>query len=332
MIHYLVTADHDYTMRWFLRDWAPALRPRLRIWHYERRPWRRGIPPGAYVFADLERLTDAERAEAGALRERLLAAGQGYRVLNDPLRTFRRYELLQALAARGWNPFRAFRSTEPLDGLRFPVFLRLGNAHEGNLTPLLRDAAELAAAFARVRREQRSLDPDDLLVVEFTDTVGTDGIYRKFSAARVGDRVFPRHLFFSRDWVLKYPDIVEPAFVAEEIAYVEHFPHAERVRAIFELAGVEFGRIDYAVADGGIVTWEINSNATLSAAPAKIAPARRALQRMLADQFTDILLDLDADLPATAPVGVLEQWRVDVVGSVRKKIGGLGPLRRLRRP
>lgn len=331
MIHYLVTADHDYTMRWFLRDWAPALRPRVRIWHYERRPWRRGIPPGAYVFADLERLTDTERAEAAALRERLIAAGPGYRVLNDPLRSCRRYELLQALAARGWNPFRAIRSTEPLDGLRFPVFLRVGSAHEGNLTPLLRDPGELAAALARVRRERR-LDPEDLLVVEFTETVGADGLYRKLSAARVGDRVFPRHVFFSRDWVLKYPDIVEPAFVAEEIAYIERFPHAERVREIFELAGVEFGRIDYAVVDGGVVTWEINTNATLSAAPSQIAPARRALQRMLADQLTGMFLDLDGDLPATAPVGVLEQWRVEVVGSLRKKIGGLGPLRRLRRP
>lgn len=332
MIHYLVTADHDYTLRWFLRDWAPALRPRLRIWHYERRPWRRGIPPGAYIFADLERLTDAERAEAGALHARLLAAGPGYRVLNDPLRTFRRYELLQALAARGWNPFRAFRSTEPLENLRFPVFLRQESAHEGNLTPLLRDPAELAAALARVRGERRDLDAHDILVVEFQETVGSDGVYRKFSAARVGDRVFPRHLFFSRAWVQKYPDLIEPGLVAEEIAYIERFPHAERVRAIFELARVDFGRIDYAVADGGIVTWEINTNATLSAAPSQIAPARLALQHLLAEQLTGIFAELDADLPASAPVGALERWRVDVVGRLRKKIGGTRPFRHLRRP
>jgi hypothetical protein len=41
---------------------------------------------------------------------------------------------------------------------------------------------------------------------------------------------------------------------------------------------VEFGRIDYSVADDSVVTWEINTNAMLLSAPSQIAPARLALQ------------------------------------------------------
>jgi hypothetical protein len=222
VIHYLATADHDYTLRWFLRDCPPAERPQIRIWHYERQPWRRGIPPGAYVFTDLERLRDDERARAAELHARLLAAGSGYRVLNDPTRTFRRYELLGALADRRWNPFRVFRVTESLARVRFPVFLRLASRHEGNLTPLLADRAALDAALARIH----GVDTDDVLVVEFHDTAGADGLYRKYSVFRVGAALIPRHVFFSRDWMQKYSDLVEPEFVDEELRFFEDPPHA----------------------------------------------------------------------------------------------------------
>jgi hypothetical protein len=51
------------------------------------------------------------------------------------------------------------------------------------------------------------LPAEDLLVVEFCDTSGPDGIYRKYSAFRVGSVILPRHLMFSRHWKIKKPDL-----------------------------------------------------------------------------------------------------------------------------
>ncbi len=327
MIHYLVTADHDYTLRWFLRDCTPADRPQTRIWHYERQPWRRGLPPGAYVFTDLERLRDSELARAAELHSRLLAAGPGYRVLNDPARTLRRYDLLRALADRGWNPFRVFRATESLEHVRFPVFLRFASRHDGNLTSLLADHAALKAALARFRG-----DAADVLVVEFHDSAGADGLYRKYSVFRVGTRLLPRHVFFSRDWMQKYADLVEPELVDEELRFFESLPHVERLREIFDLAGVDYGRIDYSAGAAGVVTWEINTNPMLAQPLVKTAPARVASQRVQSERLARSIGALDRDLPASVPVSAFERRWVDLVSSLRKKVTGVPGLRRLRRP
>src|SRR2546430_577175 len=107
------------------------------------------------------------------------------------------------------------------------------------------------------------LAADELLVTEFCDTADGAGIYRKFSAFIVGDRVVPRHVFFSRRWMLKVPDLVTDALVAEERTYVETNPHEHELRAIFDLAGLEWGRIDYGVRDGALQIWEINTNPQL---------------------------------------------------------------------
>jgi hypothetical protein len=51
--------------------------------------------------------------------------------------------------------------------------------------------------------------------------------------------------------------------VQEELEFVSQNPHHEQLLKIFELAGVEYGRIDYAIKDGRVQTWEINLNPTI---------------------------------------------------------------------
>jgi hypothetical protein len=63
------------------------------------------------------------------------------------------------------------------------------------------------------------------------------------------------------DWMLKYEvEEASPEIVSEEIEYVRTNPHRERLERIFDVAGVEYGRIDYSLAQDRIQTWEINLN------------------------------------------------------------------------
>src|SRR5690606_9525763 len=49
--------------------------------------------------------------------------------------------------------------------------------------------------------------------------------------------------------------------------YVAENPHRQQLENIFELASIEYGRIDYGLVDGAVQTFEINSNPTVLAEP-----------------------------------------------------------------
>src|SRR5262249_60618286 len=103
--------------------------------------------------------------------------------------------------------------------------------------PYEREAAVLAFERKDHRREH-------LLVVEFCDSVDHSGIYRKYGAFIVGDRIIPKSVQFGRHWVQKSADLKTPDLVQEEAEYVERNPHEACLREIFRLAGIEYGRMD----------------------------------------------------------------------------------------
>jgi hypothetical protein len=103
-----------------------------------------------------------------------------------------------------------------------------------------------------------------LLVTEFVDT-STDGIYRKYSAMKVGDEIIAHHIFFSQQWMVRADTLLPTtrAMVAEEAEFQLTNPHREAVAEAFSLAQTDFGRIDYGVKDDRIQVWEINTNPIL---------------------------------------------------------------------
>jgi hypothetical protein len=119
-------------------------------------------------------------------------------------------------------------------------------------------------------------DLSDLLLVEFCDTADAQGVYRKYAAFRVGDAIIARHLFFSHHWHVKSAELQDAASLQEERDYVTMNPHSEMLRPIFDLAGIEYGRVDYALHDGRIRVWEINTNPTILAPPRERVPTRRS--------------------------------------------------------
>jgi hypothetical protein len=244
-------------------------------------------PRDAVLFGDLERLSPVETEHAVKRWRELEARGDRPRLLNHPARALRRYELLRALAEAGWNAHDASRVVERRAPRRFPVFVR-GDGHRvGVLTDLLHTQAELDAALARI--EADAVPREDLLVVEFNDTRSPDGLYRKYAAFCVGGRIVPRHLLFSKHWAQSHADERSPALVDEELAYVRDNPHEAALRALFALARIEYGRVDYGVRAGSLQVWEINTNPAILKARMWRDTPRLPVHRHFADAFVDAL-------------------------------------------
>ncbi|MFT3775891.1 MAG: hypothetical protein QM820_61895 [Minicystis sp.] len=296
MIYYVVTRRHRYTMAEYLESWGQALAPQVRVVPYGALPANRDLPAGTYVFSDLERLTPLQAPMVNALCDQLSRA-PGTRILNHPARSLRRRGLLNRLHERGQNRFNAHPPAEPGAPWRYPVFVREENDHTGSLTGLIHDAPTLKQALLILTME--GFDPRDLLVVEFCDTADKGGIYRKYSAFRIGDRIVPRHVLFSKSWMLKDVDLLEPHQIAELKDYVRENPHEQEILALFDEANIEYGRIDYALLDGAIQVWEINTNPLIARRP----DAYPAFTHRFHEAFTITFNEAFAALDTTAPAG-----------------------------
>ncbi len=309
MIVYLASKAHRYPLLAYLETLGRAVSPRIAIVDYERMLARRAAPAATYIFADLERLSPAESERAGLLWRTLAADGRS-RLLNDPLRAMRRYELLRALHADGVNPFTAYRAVERPRPASFPVFLRAEGDHAGPLSPLLHAQPELDDALDALAAAGHC--GEDKLVVEFVDVADVRGLYHMYSAYRAGPCIVASDHDFSRDWVAKPagPESRAPASHDAEVAYVRDNPHAGLLMPLFERARIEYGRIDYALKDGRICVFEINTNPTVLD-PTWADPSWVAARRIFAAAFTEALAALDTVVPGRPVALPAELRRVD---------------------
>ncbi len=145
MIYYLATGEHVRTLRPFLTHWARDFADRVELLPYEALMGQASLRPGTYLFSDVERLDPEQTQRLTDLWERLSEA-RGFRLINHPSRSMRRYELLRTLFERGYNRFDLYRLSDGRTPERFPVFVRHENDHRGTRTPLLRGPLELEAA------------------------------------------------------------------------------------------------------------------------------------------------------------------------------------------
>ncbi len=297
MIYYLAHARHLYTMRVHLAHFGGQLRDVVVPLDYERFSAADKLSAATYIFSDIDRL-DLGTTQAVARRYHALSRAADRSVLlNHPTRSMKRYQLLRTLHELAINDFNVYRLTEARRPARFPVFLRPElHLMSEKTVPLLDDDDALDDAVEQLHRRGNWLD--DVLVVEFLDTVDAAGIYRKYSAFRIGDRIIPRHINFSRGWFVKSPDAAVDSAerVEEEWRYVQENPHAETLMKVFRLAGIEYGRVDYGLCQGRVQVWEINTNPNmgpLHQAPDPHSP-RWPVQSLFARRYEEAMLALVA--------------------------------------
>ena len=311
MIHYVVPRQGAFTFQYFIEDWAGPAADRFAIIPAEEFVQRTSFEPGTYVFA-VDDIEPAERRLFVHLWDQLAGASPRTRVLNDPARTLGRLQLLHAMAGVGRNDFRAVSASEWPVSVRYPVFIRDRERHNGALTPLLLSPAEVAR---RLRWfEWKGYRREDLLVVEYCETADVHGVYRKYSAYVVGDRIIPRCIEFGAQWMVKHDiRMFDEARLREEQEYVEGNPHEVWLREIFALANITYGRADYTLKGGAPQLFEINLNPTVGRFRPKgedpdetlrLRAKRRATAETFYAAFNAAWAALDAETTGSDPLTV----------------------------
>lgn len=284
---YFFTRFYKGTINGFIESWAPHLRPLIRVVRYREIPFFKSVPGGTYIFADLERMRPWESYFAKKLGLRLRTA----RVLNAPEGYLGKFQLLKVLQKAGMNDFQVYRLGE-LDGQtkgpNFPVFLRRDDDHRGSIGGLLHSEKELTRVVSKLSLRDR-LAKKQLMVEEYCDCVGADGMFRKYSAMNINGTLIPSHVYFSKGWLTKSPDFVSDSTAAEEEEFVKNFPHKTQIAEVFRLAGLSYGRVDYGLKNGKVQVWEINTNPIITRRREIIDPKRMRSQsesaRMIAEAF-----------------------------------------------
>jgi hypothetical protein len=294
MLVFFVSGRHPGMLNHFFDTWGVALRPRVRLVYYEDLERLDHLPGGStYVFTDLERLTPAGLRVAAELADLLTGDAATPRILNHPCRALGRYDLLRALHERQLIPYQVHRALPIPAAPRFPVFLRNEHAHDV-ITPLLWTRRDLERAVLRALVNGH--DPATLLVVEFQDTRDQAGIFRLFGAYLIGDEFSPGILSFDSHWLVKTgrrPPAGE--LLAEQRAAATSREHEPALREIAELARIDYGRFDYALCDGQVCLWELNTNPSLLMEEHLYSPETRKDREPIAETLLAAFADLASD-------------------------------------
>ena len=220
-------------------------------------------PRGTYIFMDRERMDPWEIRLYAGLYQHLRQAGAGYRVLNDPASMMGRYELLRTLHTNGINDFNVYLVTERQLPERYPVFIRRAFDHDYVLTGLLHNSSELETALGKLHAQH---EPDEgLVIMEYCAEPVAGTLFRKLSGFRIGEKIFFHHTMHEHNWQVKYGQInsATQALYQEEYEMIRGNAYETTLRQIFELARIEYGRVDFGLVNGKIQVYEINTNPTV---------------------------------------------------------------------
>ncbi len=292
MINIFISTFHTYTIKPFLNTWSNKAASHIRLIPYEKLYRIKRIYPGLFVFSDIDRLTIEQHQMAKQLCEQILANFGENMIFNNPAKVLSRHQLLSLLWKHEINKFRVFSLGYFEEPIRYPVFIRRANDHTGSLTDLITNEPTFHKQFQRLRAS--SENPAELIAVEFCDTRSTDGLFRKYSAFRIGDAIIPAHIIFSSDWVTK--DMPPEFLREEEKQYLENNPHREELMRIFDMANIKYGRIDYGLLEGKIQVWEINTNPVIIQKRSKYAKDKLPLKQKLVDELAEAFLARNAQV------------------------------------
>ena len=176
-------------------------------------------------------------------------------------------------------------------GLRLPIAVRAPGFHGGEHFARIDSLAALAPAIA-------AWPGDAVIAMNFLDTRGEDGKYRKFRAMLVDDGLYPLHLAVSQDWKVHYFTAGmadQPAHRAEDAAFLADMeavigrPAMEALARIRAALGLDYAGVDFALTPAGaVVLFEANATMVIPRPPPepiwdyRRAPVERALEAVAA--------------------------------------------------
>ncbi len=259
MIVFILSAEHAYTHRSLVGAETGVA---VELVSYPQLGQLRNFPRATYVFTDLDRISTETLRNAGDVYRQIRR--RGFTALNDPACVLSRYGLLRALFLRGINQFTAYRAEDEVTPARWPVFLRTDGDHLGPLPDLYHTSDELQGGIAQAVR--RGIPISRLLIVEYAAQPTRPGLFRKFASFRVGKRDFACTCVHDDQWIAKSgrPGIAPPELYDEELQIVRDNPHGPAVAAAFDIAHIDYGRVDFGIVDGAVQIYEINSNPAIA--------------------------------------------------------------------
>ena len=269
MLLVVTTREHPYTHQWLRKEAGID----LLVATYDEVLRRTRPYQATHIFTDFERLPPWRLREAALLYRSIKAAGLS--ALNDPARAFGRFGLLRALHQAEINRFNAYRVDEIQAPRQWPVFLRLEGDHGSPVSGLLHNQADLDLAIESAIKNGAPVSA--LLVIEYAAEPVRPGLFRKLSVFRIGDRVLGYPCVHEDNWLVKYgkPGIATPDLYEEEYAFVETNSFGTALMPAFEIAGVEYGRMDFGIVEGRPQIYEINSNPHVELRPPASPEQRR---------------------------------------------------------
>lgn len=289
MIVFITTHGHEYSVASLVAKQFGVPVPDVNVMLYDKLLHASILPLATYVFADIERLYPWERRLAGEIFRQFSAAG--VRCLNDPATVKGRYPLLRALAEAGINQYNAYRADEAPHPKRFPVFIRFEHDHSGPASELIRSQAELEQQFGRM--VDLGIPLEGALVVEYYAQQMEPGIWGRYACFKIGETISAFGLLVSDVWSVKNGDLPTGALATEAEAFVRDNVTPEVLARAFEIARIDYGRIDYGIAGSREVIFEINTNPHLEALSFNGGEPLDEVRREARQRIADALFEID---------------------------------------
>lgn len=289
MIRFILTRGHDYTLQPVKKSrHAPA----VGLLNYDAFIRARWLRRATYVFTDLDRLDSWSLELAADLYLQLKNAG--LTTWNNPAKVKTRYALLRALHAAGLNDFNVHRADEAGNVTRFPVFLRKIYGHREPVSGLLQSREELLNKIETAVAGGTPLE--NLLVTEFVGEPVRPGLYRKLSAFRIGQAIVPHISVHDNSWLVKYgkTGIAGEELYREELTLLQTNPFADHLKKVFDLAQIEYGRVDFGFYQDRLQVYEINTNPALEAPLTHPSPVRLQSLKLVWKNYLQALHAIDS--------------------------------------
>lgn len=153
------------------------------------------------------------------------------------------------------------------DGLHFPLLLRTPGFHAGRHFRYVENRGALERTVA-------DLPGAELLVIQFCDARGPDGMVRKYRAMFIDGALYPWHLAIAADWKVHYftaAMAANPAHREEELQFLDDMPRVLGSRAMTALdtigktLGLDYAGVDFALTqDGSVLVFEANATMVIS--------------------------------------------------------------------